>query len=175
MEQVGDTAYMNMEKINSELFTMTYGALVMHLMEVNKRLDSMGYNMGTRITDELLAKAKISHCQNFGHTAEIIAKVAFKMYLGVEAEIRSWSEDRKTFVLRLQGNPLSDFVEIPDGFESLVFCNLYCGVLRGALEMVNLRVKCEYVSDSLQQPEIEYDEIKIKLEEVLDPIFRDDD
>lgn len=87
-----------MEKVSSELFTMTYGALVMHLIEdlgdleeVNKRLDSMGYNMvhtyseialslrfifkGTRITDELLAKAKISHCQNFGHTAEIIAKV----------------------------------------------------------------------------------------------------
>merc|ERR1719499_2322047 len=107
MEQVGDTAYMNMEKINSELFTMTYGALVMHLMEVNKKLDSIGYNMGSRITDELLAKAKISHCQNFGHTAEIIAKVAFKMYLGVDAEVRALSEEKKdnqqSCIIRLNG------------------------------------------------------------------------
>ena len=50
-----------MAKINSELLTMTYGALVAHLIKdtkdidkVNTKLEKMGYNMGLRMTDELL-------------------------------------------------------------------------------------------------------------------------
>lgn len=177
----GDTTFANMEKVNSELLTMTYGALVMHLIEdigdlheVNKKLDQMGYNMGQRLTDELLAKARISHCQNFEHTAQVIAKVAFKMFFGTEAEVRDWSEERNSFVLRLLSNPLCDFVELPNDFDELIFCNLYCGLIRGALEMVNLRVHVEYINDSLKASGSEFDELRVTLEEVLDPIFREE-
>jgi len=177
----GDTAFANMEKINSGLFTMTYGSLVMHLIqetgnleEVNQKLEKIGYNMGQRMTDELLAKAKISHCQNFEHTANVIALVGFKMYLGVEVEVRDWSEDKKSFTLRLNSNPLNDFVEIPAGFENLVFCNLLCGIIRGGLEMVNMKVNCKYVTDSLHDPETEYDEVRVTLESVIQRIFEED-
>lgn len=36
----------------------------------------------------------------------------------------------------LEDNPLTDFVELPEQLQSLKYCNLLCGVVRGALEMV---------------------------------------
>lgn len=37
----------------------------------------------------------------------------------------------------LEDNPLTDFVELPEQLGSLKYCNLLCGVVRGALEMVS--------------------------------------
>lgn len=37
----------------------------------------------------------------------------------------------------LVDNPLTDFVELPDEFKELKYCNILCGVIRGALEMVS--------------------------------------
>jgi hypothetical protein len=61
-----------MPKVNSEIFTLTYGALVMQLIrdfedvnEVNIQLEKIGYNIGIRLIDELLAKAGISTCSDF--------------------------------------------------------------------------------------------------------------
>lgn len=39
----------------------------------------------------------------------------------------------------LEDNPLSDFVELPTSLQGLKYCNLLCGVVRGALEMVRAR------------------------------------
>ncbi len=57
---------------NSELFTLTYGALVRHLLldlespeEVNKQLDKMGHNIGIRLVDDFLAKTNTTRCRNF--------------------------------------------------------------------------------------------------------------
>jgi trafficking protein particle complex subunit 3 len=36
----------------------------------------------------------------------------------------------------LEDNPLTDFVELPESCSKLIYCNVLCGVLRGALEMV---------------------------------------
>lgn len=36
----------------------------------------------------------------------------------------------------LEDNPLTDFVELPESCSNLIYCNLLCGVIRGALEMV---------------------------------------
>ncbi len=49
--------------MSNELFTLTYGALVLDLLrdyesaeEVSNQLDKIGYNMGLRLADDLLAK-----------------------------------------------------------------------------------------------------------------------
>ena len=47
----------------------------------------MGYNIGIRIVDEFLAKGNITRCNNFRETAELIGKVAFKMFLGITVEV----------------------------------------------------------------------------------------
>ena len=50
----------------------------------------------------------------------------------------SWAADEKSFSLIFDENPLADFVELPeDGpYEKLWYSNVLCGVIRGALEMV---------------------------------------
>jgi hypothetical protein len=85
--------YSSQEKVNSELLAMTYGAIVSQIIRdykdvrvVNAELDRMGYNIGVRLIDELLAKAGTLSCANFRETANVIAKVAFKMFLGIAAE-----------------------------------------------------------------------------------------
>lgn len=51
-------------KINSELLSMTYGVFVAKLLreaddnsaeEVNKQLEEVGYNMGSRMVDDFFA------------------------------------------------------------------------------------------------------------------------
>lgn len=37
-----------------------------------------------------------------------------------------------------QDNPFTEFVELPEDLRGLRYCNLLCGVIRGALEMVGL-------------------------------------
>lgn len=63
-------------------------------------------------------------------------QVAFKMYLGITPSVTNWSPAGDEFSLILESNPLVDFVELPDNHNTLIYSNLLCGVLRGALEMV---------------------------------------
>ena len=60
----GDQVWARMPKCNAEFFRLTYGALVVQLVEdcddikeVNDKLLSMGVSIGTRIIDEFLAKS----------------------------------------------------------------------------------------------------------------------
>ena len=86
-----------MPKCNAEFFRLTYGALVVQLVEdcddtkeVNDKLLSMGVSIGTRIIDEFLAKSNQREpCKSFEETCETIGRVAFKMFLGVEADVRT--------------------------------------------------------------------------------------
>ena len=40
----------------------------------------------------------------------------------------------------LDNNPLTDFVELPGEMAALNYCQMICGIIRGALEMVQLEV-----------------------------------
>ncbi|XP_023438499.1 trafficking protein particle complex subunit 3 isoform X2 [Dasypus novemcinctus] len=142
---------------SSELFTLTYGALVTQLCkdyendeDVNKQLDKMGYNIGVRLIEDFLARSNVGRCHDFRETADVIAKVAFKMYLGITPGITNWSPAGDEFSLILENNPLVDFVELPDNHSSLIYSNLLCGVLRGALEMVQMAVEAKFVQDTLK-------------------------
>ena len=72
----------------------------------------------------------------------IFFKVAFKMYLGTTPSVTNWSPAGDEFSLILENNPLVDFVELPDNHNTLIYSNLLCGALRGALEMVKSPVYC---------------------------------
>lgn len=114
-----------------------------------------GHNIGIRLIDEFLAKSgkisqyfgklckcivAVTNCQNFRETAEMIAKVAFKMFLGITADIVNWNTEYTAFSLVLAENPLSEFVELPPHYQNLSYSNVLCGVIKGALEMVQLQV-----------------------------------
>ena len=57
-----------------------------------------------------------------------------------------------SFSLTFDENPLAEFVELPDeALEGgLWFSNILCGVIRGALEMVQMQVEAHFVSDILR-------------------------
>jgi hypothetical protein len=165
------------DKVNAELVTLTYGTIVAQLckdyesdyVEVNKQLDKMGYNIGLRLIEDYLAKSNtMKRCANFRETAESIAKVCavvpwenradtfkigFKIFLNITPTVTNWTSDAKQFSLIFEENPLADFVELPDdgrAQEELWFSNIFCGVLRGALEMVQMQVEAHFISDVLR-------------------------
>lgn len=73
-----------------------------------------------------------------------------------------------TFTLTLEENPLAEFVELPDEVieGELWFSNVLCGVIRGALEMVQMQVSVEFVSDVLRGDETT--EMQVKLLKYLE-------
>ena len=168
--RLGEAAWTKVPKVNAELFTLTYGALVVQLIkdyedviEVNKQLEKMGYNIGLRLVEEFLAKSGCSMCANFKDTAESVAKVAFKMFLGVTTEISNWNSTGTTFSLLINDNPLTDFVELSPQHADLQYCNILCGVITGALEMVQMGVQCTIVKDILKGDDAT--EIRVELKE----------
>ena len=154
-----------MDKIDCELLVMTYGSLVTQLLAdhptdiclVNKQLDSMGRNIGSRLIDEFLARS--SHkCTGFKDVSESV-RSAFTMFLGISPTIthslpppptaNSALVEPKMFSVVFDENPLAEFVELPESAAGLWFSNVYCGVIRGALEQLNIVVECVFVSDVL--------------------------
>lgn len=178
LRRQGDTTFTKVEKVSSELFSLTYGAVVTQLIKdyedvdaTNAQLEKMGYNIGVRLIDEFLAKTQINSCQSFGDTAEVIAKVGFKMFLGINAEVVNASSHE--FSLQLSDNPLAEFVELPEQYSKLEYSGLLCGVLRGALEMVQMRVECKLARDVLWGDEVT--EIRVVLKEMMNEEYHDDD
>lgn len=176
--RVGEVAFSKVEKCSSELFALTYGAIVTQVLKdyeeidaTNEQLEKMGYNIGVRLIDEFLAKAGPFNCSNFVDTSEVIAKVGFKMFLGVTAEVVGVAE--KEFSLQFSENPLAEFVELPEQYSSLAYSNMLAGVLRGALEQVNMRVTCAITKDTLWGDEVT--EVKVVLKEMIEEEYIDED
>jgi len=134
---------------------------------INEQLDKMGHNIGTRLADDFFAKSGISSCRSFADSAELIAKVGFRMYLNVSASVTQWSDDRRAYSIEFDDNPLAEFVELPadDSLRGLRFSNLLAGVIRGALEAVLIVAKCDFVRCALRGDPT--NEIRVSLVELL--------
>ena len=121
---------------------------------MNAELKRMGNNIGVRLIDEYLSKTSFHQspspassssssppdfnngvCRSLRETADSIAKVGFKMFLGVTADTR-WTSDNEVALIFKEEIPLNDFVELPETLSALHYSNIVCGVVRGALEMV---------------------------------------
>ena len=66
-----------------------------------------------------------------------------------------------------------ELAELPDNYKDTLEYNiLYCGVIRGALEMLNYKVECTFVKSPLRGDETH--EIKVDLKQVLQDGAGDD-
>ena len=123
------------ESVNSELLTLTYGAMVSQLirdyenpLEVNVQLEAMGYNIGVRVVDEFCAKSRGVRCRNFRETMDTVAREAFKMFLGVSAVLTEVAADGSSCVLRIPDNPLAGACRPrPLGCRIACCCCSHCG------------------------------------------------
>lgn len=175
MKQIGDSVWKSKtSKINAELFTLTYGSIVSQLCQdyhrdfkkVNAQLFSMGYNIGVRLIEDFLARTALPRCENLTVTSEAISKCAFKVFLNITPHVTNWSNNKNAFSLIFEENPLSDFVELPmDASKELWYSNILCGVLKGALEMVQLDCDVYFVSDVLRGAA--RTELRVKLNGIL--------
>eukprot|EP00727_Mastigamoeba_balamuthi_P013370 m51a1_g8656 hypothetical protein (196) ;mRNA; f:61525-62112 len=176
--KIGEAAWARMDKVNSELLSLTYGALVAQLLrdapspeEASAQLERMGYNIGVRLVEEFLARSgarAAGPCRDVAETAETVAKVAFKMFLGVSATVASASAEHREFSVAFDENPLAEFAELPEalaGGARLQYSNVLCGVIRGALEMLQLRVECRFVRDVLAGADT--NEIRVVVKEFM--------
>ncbi|CEP60710.1 TRAPP complex core subunit BET3 LALA0_S01e17194g [Lachancea lanzarotensis] len=161
-------------KINAELFTLTYGSIVSQLctdyerdfVKVNNQLFLMGYNIGMRLIEDFLARTALPRCESLAKTSEVVSKCAFKIFLNVTPQVGNWSSSQDAFSLFLDENPLSDFVELPmDAAKELWYSNILCGVLKGALEMVQMDCDVFFTSDVLKGDQTT--ELRVKLNRVL--------
>ncbi|XP_075983621.1 blocked early in transport 3 [Anticarsia gemmatalis] len=148
------TSRLDPKKVNSELLTLTYGALVSQMLketensdDVNKQLERIGYNMGVRLIEDFLARTTSTRCLEMRETADKIQQ-AFRLYLNMQPTVTSWSSSGDEFSLVWDQCPLSEWVEMPSN--GLKYCALIPGAIRGALQMVQLDVQCWFVQDQLK-------------------------
>ncbi|KAK8829593.1 component of TRAPP complex [Blastocystis sp. ATCC 50177/Nand II] len=159
--------------ISAELLSLTYGAFISQIVkdyedvtEINKQIDLLGYNMGLRLVEDYLSKTHTRGIKSFQATCQDVASKAFPMYTGVEASVENWNSDEQSCILRFTNNPLTLYVEIPDELKGIHYSGVYCGVIRGALEMIHMKVECVFKEDMLLGAPA--NEIKIRFIEYLD-------
>jgi hypothetical protein len=96
------------------------------------------------------------------------------MFLGVTAEVANFDADGKAFSLILRENPLADFVILPAPYASkLWYSNILCGVIRGSLEMLNMKVNAYFKRDILRGHELT--EIRVELKEIIKDKYEEDE
>lgn len=159
-QRMGQVAWERMPKVNAELFALTYGSMVSQVIKdyekvdaINEQLEKMGHNIGVRLIDEFLAKSGVdmsTPCASLRETADMITKVAFRMFLNMNADCTNWNTEATAFSILFNDSPITEFVELPPHLQGLKYCNLFCGVIRGALSMVQLDVNVQIVRDVLK-------------------------
>ena len=177
----------SVERINSEFLTLTYGSLMVRLIkdyekpeEINDQLEKMGYNIGIRLIDDYLAKSCIDPPKTFDEAISIISNQAIKYYLGGGAKSELIKSDNVVdsnqqyeYRIYYNENALNDYVELPDKFKGLWYSNMICGVIRGALEAINIKVECKYNKDVLKGHET--NEIRVKLIEIIEEKLQEEE
>lgn len=89
--------------------------------------------------------------------------------------VDEWNDDRTACSLLLDDNPMIDHVELPENYESLVYCNMICGILRGALLQISLRVQVTVERDVLKGDDLTAIRVRL-LEQIPEEYpFKDDE
>ena len=112
-----------------------------------------------------MAKAPFKYnCRCLKTAAEVVVKVGFKMFLGVAANTSDWNKGNTAVTIIIQKNPLTGFVQIPKQHLGLHYCNIFCGILRGALNQLKINVECHTLHEA--NASLDSDEHQLRLAQV---------
>lgn len=134
-----------------------------------------GHRIGSRLVDDFCSKNPKIKCRSFKDSMDAVAtvsverqasafraaarelpgpappQIALPAYLGLKGcHLEKWNSEGTNVCVVMPGNPLEKWVELPAELVELQYCNIIAGAIRGALEMVNLRVTVEVESDALK-------------------------
>jgi trafficking protein particle complex subunit 3 len=190
----GMALWAKQSKCNAEFFALTYGALVAELLRdfeddasVTAELDRMGHSIGVRCIEEVLAKANYNSnnnnvvaTQSFAADTPDICALAFRMFLGLQMDVHrggggTGSSDATTttsYSLVFAENPLAFFVELPNERDGLEYSQLYAGMIRGMLEMLQYDVTATVTKTVLRGHDT--NEITVELQQILQDGAGDD-
>ena len=138
--------------LKSELISVAYGCLVQQVVEecgnnvasANSELDSLGFSIGGRLVDEFLFKQDAEPCKNFKDAVDKTAR-GLLAFLGIDARVAQHADNEFSFLFA--DNSLDRNAIVPAELEGLEYSSMICGAVRGALNAVNFKVKCWFVSD----------------------------
>lgn len=130
-------------------------------------VEQVGYKLDVRLVDDFsyLQNRKKHHCTSFVEIANVVKRVALKLFFESDASVSSWSNDQKKFSMTFNKNSLAESAKPPKDYNSFCFSTLICGVIRGALETVNMKVSCSFVKRKLCDEDC--NEIWVSLHEIL--------
>ncbi len=78
----------------------------------------------------------------------------------------NWNAAGDEFSLLMDANPLTEFVEVPTELSELRYCQMLCGAIRGALEMLHMDVTAHIVQEHANATEIRVRFIRILQESI---------
>lgn len=173
-----ESLYQERKSNKVELLTFMYGALLVRLTkdikdinELNKKIESIGYDMGKRLIDDIIDDYQRKLDASSNKLMETLISQVSQYYLGIIGTITQTAE--KEYHLIFPENPISFYVELPESLNELCYSNIICGILRGLLEISGFEVKCEFVKDKMKGDDV--NDIKITLVQLIEEKFIDDE
>ena len=133
-------------------------------------LNRRGYNIGVRLIDEFLAKAQVGPCSSFTEAAEVIAKVGFKMFLGVTAEVAARPRPVQPSAC---GESARRVRRASRAVLGLAYSNMLCGVLRRRARNGSDACRVHPDEDALWGDDVT--EIRVVLKEMMEEEYIDED
>ena len=174
-----DAIFMEKKQNKVELLTFMYGSLLVRLTkdikdinELNKKIESIGYEMGKRLVDDLIDD--FQRGLDVSDQNKLMEKLIIQLtqyYLGILGTFNQVSE--KEYHLIFPENPISFYVELPESLDGLCYSNIICRMLRGMLETSGFEIQCEFVKDKMKGDEL--NDLKITLVKYIEERFVDDE
>lgn len=162
LRSLGEEMWKKTDKANADFFVQLYGAFIKSML---KELEydphrmtaaQLKYTreMGSRLADEFFAKSNLSRCKDFRECADVLAKVAFKMFLNITPTVTDISPDSKEFSLVFEEDPLVENVVLPEYLVRTgnIFSysgGFYTGCILGAFETIGINLTIKVIKDKL--------------------------
>ena len=135
-----DPIFMDRKQNKVELLTFMYGSLLVRLTkdikdinELNKKIESIGYDMGKRLVDDLIDDFQRGlDVSDQNKLMERLINQLTEYYLGIIGTYNQVSE--KEYHLIFPENPISFYVELPESLSNLCYSILFVVFLEVCLK-----------------------------------------